>query len=141
MSKINYIIGGQRLTEEEYRQQYGDPPNRLDTFKGISKLERPIFEPYYDAALGKYITSYAAQEREVNRHNNLLKRGELKDCHKRELGFASDDHKFIKECKNTRKNKRDIVWDRYVKSGKNPEVLTETHRRWFGLDKKKLYFT
>lgn len=106
--------------------------------------ERPVFDSFYDPILETKCYSYSQQEKAMNEFNNRQKSlpPEKRDrCFSEGLTFAQDNHKFMKKCRNMSRNKKDYVLDRYKKSGKDPATLTPTHKKWFGLDKKKTYFT
>ena len=61
--------------------------------------EQPIFEPYYDRVLGKYVTSYREQEKEAVNHRSK--------SHPDGLRLVQWDRKQINEYKNIHRHKRD----------------------------------
>lgn len=120
MSNIYYNIGGERITEEEYKKRFGDPPNRLKTFEDAGPRKQAIFEPYYDRALRKWCYSYKDQERKVNEFNRAQKElpAHLRDKqHPNGFVFAQDtkdwkqmmyDHKHGKEIRREQQRSREF---------------------------------
>ena len=102
MTTIKYRVGGRLLSEEEYKSEVGEPPNRMKSFGDVKQFNRTEFNPYFDHSIGKWCHSYADQERKVNRYNAEQK--SLPDHmrnrqHPEGFDFANDDHKFMQECR------------------------------------------
>ena len=68
------------------------------------------FDAYYDPTMGKHITSWRQQERELKRFN-------ADPNNKEKRSFFQDNHKAVLEARNFRRHKLDIAREAYSKEG------------------------
>lgn len=67
------------------------------------------FEPHYCPTLKKYLTSWTHQEREAKNFRSPK--------HPEGFVMANDNHKLLKEFKNTHKNREDVISKAYADDG------------------------
>lgn len=81
------------------------------------------FDAYYDHTLGKHITSWRQQERELNRYNS-------DPNNKEKRSFFQDNKKAVIEAKNLYRHKHEIAREAYAKEGKkyDPTRQGDPHR-------------
>jgi len=81
------------------------------------------FDAYFDPILGKHITSWRQQERELNRYN-------ANPANKEKRSFFQDNHRAMVESANLRRHKHDIAREAYAREGKkyDPTRQGDPHR-------------
>lgn len=73
------------------------------------------FASYFDPILGKKITSWRQQERELKRFN-------ADPANKEKRSFFQDNHKAVLEARNFRRHKLDIAREAYAKQGQKLNI-------------------
>lgn len=90
---------------------YGPPIEK----KNWNVLNRAIFDPYFDRALGRDITSYRHQEKAINEHNRMERDTKL---YPRTFGLWNDHHRDVREAKYVARHKEE--WKKAHYSGYKP---------------------
>lgn len=70
--------------------------------------------------------------KEFNDRQRNLPPDQRDKAHPEGFTFVNDDKKFMRELKHISRHKKEVVYERFKKRGKDPASLTATQKKWYG---------